>query len=227
MNNSYTNLSDQYSNKVEGYYEFTRPEMLPYIPANAKTILEVGCSGGRFGRSLRETRPEIVVWGIEPDTESAERAKENLNHVICSTFEPKMSELDGKRFDCIIFNDVLEHLVNPDKALKTCHEYLNENGVVVASIPNILFFYQIKQILMEQDWKYENAGIMDNTHLRFFTKKSIIRLFEESGYNIEKIEGINSYPGRVYRLANIFFLGKLHDWRYVQFAVQAKIDRTT
>jgi 2-polyprenyl-3-methyl-5-hydroxy-6-metoxy-1,4-benzoquinol methylase len=116
----------------------------------------------------------------------------------------------------------LEHLVNPELVIKELKRFLSPNGVVVASIPNILFFYQIFRILIEEDWRYEDSGILDNTHLRFFTKKSIIRMFEMSGYQVTKIMGINASPGWKYRVANTLTLGRLNDWKYVHFAVQAR-----
>ncbi|MBK9436395.1 MAG: class I SAM-dependent methyltransferase [Chloracidobacterium sp.] len=129
--------------------------------------------------------------GIEPSTDAAASASQKLDKVIHGTFQAGVTDLEGQRFDCIVFNDVLEHLVNPEIALNDSKKYLSDEGVLVASIPNILHFYQIWSILKEQDWKYEESGILDNTHLRFFTKKSIIRMFEEHGYKVVRIEGIN------------------------------------
>ncbi len=222
MNSQYENLAGQYSAKPDGYYETTRSEMLPFIPAESSSILEIGCSSGAFGKLIKNERPGTVVWGIEPDEESAKKALKNLDHVICSTFSTELEELKGKKFDVICMNDVLEHMVNPDTVLLDCKSFLSPNGMIVASIPNILHFYNITQILLHQDWKYEDSGIMDNTHLRFFTKKSIIRMFEGCGYNIARIEGINASFGMKYRLANALTLGHLKDWKYVQFVIQAQ-----
>lgn len=197
--------------------------MLPFIPQNAATILEIGCSAGTFGKLLKDERPGVEVWGIEPNEEFAGLAESRLDNFACATFQAGLPVLEGKMFDCIVFNDVLEHLVNPEQTLLDSKEYLGENGVVVASIPNILFFYQILEILLEQDWKYRDAGILDNTHLRFFTKKSIVRMFETCGYEIVRIDGINASFGLKYKTLNFLTLGFLRDWKYVQFAVQARV----
>lgn len=218
-------LETQYSEKDDGYFENERSEMLQFIPANAQTFLEVGCGAGYFGEALKRGSSQREVWGIEPNEQSSTQAKERLDHVVLGELRAGMAELEGKSFDCIIFNDVLEHLTAPEQALLDCKEYLTEGGTVVASIPNILFFYQIYEILLEQDWKYRESGILDSTHLRFFTRKSILRMFASCGYEVVRIEGINPSFGLKYRAANLLTLGFLKDWKFVQFAVQARVAR--
>lgn len=222
MDSQYSDLAGQYSEKAGSYYEMVRYEMLPFVPPDVKIVLEVGCSAGGFGKLIMDNRPECKVWGIEPSLEAASMAQARLDKVINGTLESSETELGGQKFDCIVFNDVLEHLVNPEAALIQARELLTPNGAVVASIPNVLHFYNIWQILTQQDWKYEDSGIMDNTHLRFFTKKSIVRLFESVDLGVAKIEGINPSYGLKFNLANTLFLGKIADWKFIQFAVQAR-----
>lgn len=217
-------LGNQYTSKPDGYYNLERTEMLKYIPEHARTILDVGCAKGDFGKNLKAIKPEIRVWGIEPFEAAASEARKKLDYVVTSVFQDDMQELKGIKFDVIVFNDVLEHLVNPDKALNTCRQYLSNNGCIVSSIPNILFFPMVLEIFKTQDWRYRDHGTLDNTHLRFFTKKSIVRLFEDAGYKIQVIEGINSRKcGKIYSVLNTLLLGKLKEWKYLQFAVQVKV----
>lgn len=221
MKNDYTDLNDQYSAKDSGYYGMQRPEMLQFIPSDAKSVLEVGCSSGAFGALLKESRQGVEVWGIEPNDAAATMAAERLDHAICGTFEADMSELAGKKFDCIVFNDVLEHTIDPASFLDRSREYLSENGVVVASIPNFLYFPNIIKIVVSEDWQYTKSGILDSTHLRFFTRKSMIRLFEEAGFQILDIAGIKSSATKPYRILNLLTLNHMADWRYLQFAITA------
>ena len=174
MESYYNSLIDQYETKPDAYYENQRAEMLEFIPENTSSLLEIGCGSGSFGSLVKMSRPECNVWGIEPNHTAAEVAAEKLDKVICGSFNANVPELNGETFDCIVFNDVLEHLANPMNALIDCKPYLSRKGSLVASIPNILHFYQIAEILLQQDWKYQDGGILDNTHLRFFTKKSIV-----------------------------------------------------
>jgi 2-polyprenyl-3-methyl-5-hydroxy-6-metoxy-1,4-benzoquinol methylase len=222
METQYNNLAAEYSSKPEEYYDLSRDEMVAFVPKSSQMILEIGCSSGAFGSLLKKAMPGCKVWGIEPDERAAEIAVTRLDRVIQSTFPARIPVLEGQTFDVICFNDVLEHMANPELALRECHSLLNNNGVVVASLPNILFFYQITKILIEQDWRYEESGILDNTHLRFFTKKSIVRMFESCGYNVLGIAGINASYGMKFSIANMLTLGRLNDWKFVQFAVQAE-----
>lgn len=210
----------------EVYYDLTRDEVLPYVPLSASKVLDVGCSAGGFGSQIKARNPDAVVWGVEPVSEIAARAATRLDHVINGMFDASSPEFDGQRFDAICFNDVLEHIETPEQTLVDAKKLLSENGVVVASIPNILFLFQIARILISRDWKYEPSGIMDRTHLRFFTKKSIMRMFEESGYEIVKIEGFDPKFALKHHvaffIANVLTLGHVKDWKYIQFAVQAR-----
>ena len=229
----YRELLDEYSSKPQGYYEQSRREMIEYVPPSSRSILEIGCGTGGFGAALKEAIPGCEVWGIEPDAAAAGIAAKRLDVVINSLFSADARELSGQQFDAICFNDVLEHMIVPERALESCKALLSPNGVVVASIPNILFFYQIAEILIHQDWRYVDSGILDKTHLRFFTKKSIVRMFESCGYEISRIEGINSFRstgsrfGWKYRVVNMLTLGRLSDWKYIHFAVQARSKRAS
>lgn len=222
MLDNYRKLERQYSSKPDGYYEQARPEMLHFVPNSCTRILEIGCGAGSFGALIKKDRPNAIVWGIEPQLDAASLARDVLDRVITGSMDKGIPELEGERFDCIVFNDVLEHLINPEEMLVTSKDYLNPNGFVVTSIPNILYFPTIYSILRNQDWKYEPLGVMDRTHLRFFTRISIVRLFETCGYRIEEIQGINGFSHWKFNLLNILLRHRINDSRYVQFAVTAR-----
>jgi 2-polyprenyl-3-methyl-5-hydroxy-6-metoxy-1,4-benzoquinol methylase len=201
------------------YFEHQRTEMLKYVPASVGAVLDVGCAAGGFG-SLLKNKFGCTVWGIEPNKDAASVAATKLDKVYNSFFHSEI-DLEDKKFDVIFFNDVLEHLPDPWNALHTARKFLNQGGCVVASIPNILHFEIIYKILKERDWKYEDAGVMDRTHLRFFTKKSIIRMFEDCGFRVDVIEGINPYFFRFIYYLNKFTFNRFDELKYPQFAVRA------
>jgi 2-polyprenyl-3-methyl-5-hydroxy-6-metoxy-1,4-benzoquinol methylase len=209
------------------YFAYTRGEMMKYVPMTAKNVLEVGCSTGLFGKTLRSNREGIMVVGVEPHAESAAEARKNIQACHEGLFDAKMVELLQSQypepFDAIVFNDVLEHLLEPDQALLLCRQLLSPQGVIVASIPNILYFHAFFKMFLSKDWKYEDGGIFDRTHFRFFTKKSVLRLFEEAKYDISQIEGIHPTDSKKMTLFNIFTFGKWSEMRYMQWAVQAKM----
>ncbi|MBV8885373.1 MAG: class I SAM-dependent methyltransferase [Chroococcidiopsidaceae cyanobacterium CP_BM_RX_35] len=209
----------------ETYFQNERQEMLRYIPQKVHTILEVGCGSGGFAQFLKEKRP-LEVWGVELNERAASVAAQRLDRVICGDFNSSLN-LPSRSFDCIIFNDVLEHMVDPSAALVFSKELLKTEGVVVASIPNVRYFDNMWNLLVHKDWRYTDYGILDRTHLRFFTRRSILSTFEALGYCVECIEGINliekehPHHSRKFHFLNRLFLNWIEDMRYLQFAVVA------
>lgn len=214
--------SKDYQEKNDFYYDHARSEMLKFIPLDATIVLDVGCASGNFGQLIKE-KINCIVWGIEPDPTVAKRALEKLDKVYTNLFDDTIN-FGGQKFDCIIFNDVLEHLVDPYSVLQLCKKHLTKNGVIVSSIPNFRFQYTFRKILFQKDWMYENAGVLDKTHLRFFTSKSIIRMFQDEGYTIVEHEGINPWAPRLFRLLNFILFNFIDDMRYAQFATVAKLN---
>ena len=203
--------------KPDDYFIQTRPEMLEYIPESAERILEAGCASGLFGAQLKR-RPNVEVWGIEYDSVSAESARDRLDMVFAGDILELTDHLPNAYFDCVIFNDVLEHLVDPFAVLLKVKSKLAKGGLIVCSIPNIRFFYTFKNFIVSKHWKYEDAGIMDKTHLRFFTKRSIEDMFDSLGYRIVELKGINGINSWKFSLLNALSMGYLSDTRYLQFA---------
>jgi 2-polyprenyl-3-methyl-5-hydroxy-6-metoxy-1,4-benzoquinol methylase len=219
-------LDKEYNEKDASYFAHERHEMLRYIPEGVKYVLDVGCSSGAFGDFIKKNL-KCIVWGIEPDKKSSEKAELVLDKVF-NTFFSEEIDFSGQKFDCIIFNDVLEHLINPFEALNLCKKYLSNTGVIVSSIPNIRFFDAIYHVVVQKDFHYVGAGIFDKTHLRFFTKRSMERMFLEAGYKIKIIEGINSikelnYKGyRNFKFINAILFNNISDMEYLQFAIVAE-----
>jgi len=149
-------------------------------------ILEVGCSTGYFGEALKNAGH--VVWGIEMTPDAAELAKKVLDFVYVGTIEAFLASefAHQNKFDYIVFGDVLEHLPYPSEILKQCKSILPPNGGIIASIPNVAHL-AVRVMLLEGRWEYSELGIMDNTHLRFFDKKSIINMFNESSYSVQSL----------------------------------------
>lgn len=204
------------------YYVRDRFEMLPFIPGHAKKMLDVGCAEGGFASLVLSKRPDMEIWGIEPVEAAAQKAQTRLTRVLCSGIESAIDQLPPAHFDCITFNDVLEHLIDPWAILRMMREKLAPGGHLVASIPNLRYFPVMKQIVQEADLRYTNMGVLDRTHLRFFTQISMVQMFKDCGYNVERIEGINGEK-LPFKMAVINRLtgGALNDMQYLQFAIAA------
>jgi ubiquinone/menaquinone biosynthesis C-methylase UbiE len=189
--------------KPIGYFSCDRPELVPLIPAEATRILEVGCGEGRFANTLRAARPasRLEIVGVEVNEAAGQVARSVLDHVIVGNVEQLEVGYDNY-FDCVVFADVLEHLVDPWKVLCRARSFLKDGGRVVASIPNVQHWAVLADLLRGR-WDYAEYGIMDNTHLRFFTRTSIRDLFESTGFGAVEIRPLLGATARaqIVRLA--------------------------
>lgn len=210
-----------YQEKPKGYYDNVRNEMIKYMPKNPKTIIDVGCGDGSFGQFLKkETKAE--VWGIEYMDDQATIAKDVLDKVFSGPCEDYINDLPDNYFEVIYFNDVLEHLVDPYAVLKNIKSKLTNDGVLISSIPNVRYHGTFSRLLFKKDWLYEDFGVMDFTHLRFFTSKSIKRMYKDAGYQIVAHEGINRSRSLKPILYNLPVLFSQTDIFYPQFATVGK-----
>ena len=176
--------------KVDSYYASQRDELIGLVPAGARRILDVGCGIGNLGAALKRQRgASLEIVGIEVNAVSAEKAKGNIDKVIAGNAETADLPFERGYFDCIIYGDVLEHLMDPWALLKRHKAFLKPKGYVLASIPNIAH-YRIIKMLKKHEWNYQEAGILDECHIRFFTIKSIKRMFEDAGFNIRAVDYI-------------------------------------
>ena len=208
------------SRHYEKYFGGDRPEMLKFIPSAARYILDVGCGKGKFGAILQKKGCE--VWGVELDASAAEEASKKLFRVVHGNITSNL-DLPENYFDCIVFNDVLEHLVDPWEILSHIKQYLvKESGIIVASLPNVRQIYNIYQLLLKKDWQYHDSGILDKTHFRFFTQKSIKRFFKDCDYELLRMEGIDPFKNIFFELLNFLCLRAINDMKYLRFACVAK-----
>ena len=164
------------------YFRNVRDDIVSLVPGDANDILEIGCAAGMTGNKLKQ-KPGVYVAGVELDHRAAVEAKKVLDDVIEGDIETLELPFGEKRFDCILFADVLEHLIDPLAVLKKTRKLLRANGTVIASIPNVQYLGLVNQ-LVEGNWTYQDEGILDRTHLRFFTYHEIVKLFDEAGYRI-------------------------------------------
>ena len=218
-----------YATKPADYFTVERQEMLPFLPPNCRRLLDVGCGAGAFGQMVKRKR-EVEVWGVEPVSSVAAMASVKLDRVVVGTFCPR-SDLPQGTFDCIVFNDVLEHMLAPEQALRYAKSLLSRSGSIVASIPNIRYLPVLWHLVVRGGWKYEDCGVLDRTHVRFFTRSSIIAMFQSEGYVVSIALGINPYAGipraskrlwRAYEFMDALSFRKFNDLRFQQFAVVAQ-----
>ena len=215
-----------HNDKNDQYFAYARHEMLSFVPKDAKLILDVGCGVGLFGQALKKRSPCKVI-GVEIISSKAAEARSRLDEVVEGPFD---SFAPSYKFDCIVFNDVLEHMADPIAALTYSKSLLNSSGCVVASIPNIRHFPTVWKLVVNGRWDYRDGGTLDHGHLRFFTCASLPGFFASAGYRIVRLEGINRYCvnntdehslWRYLKILQLFFPKKFRDMGYLQFAVLA------
>ncbi|WP_067052358.1 class I SAM-dependent methyltransferase [Methanofollis ethanolicus] len=185
---------DMYNEKSNIYYSNIRWDIIDLIPEGNHKVLEVGCGAGNTLIKLKEIHKAQEIYGLEMNEEIVQGHIKDINKVIVGDIEQIDPSFPEEFFDYIIFGDVLEHLIEPEKILKKYTRYLKKNGMIVASIPNIKNYTVLFDLLVRDKFEYKDSGILDRTHLRFFTKREIINMFERSNLDISKIRSNLSFP---------------------------------
>jgi 2-polyprenyl-3-methyl-5-hydroxy-6-metoxy-1,4-benzoquinol methylase len=220
-----TALPRQAPSNLDGEYvwgDFDRREMEPFVPPCTTRVLEVGCGRGAFGALLKQRRPSVECWGIDPSEVSGREARERLDRLVIGTY-PDDLQVEPGYFDCVVFNDVLEHIADPWAVLDQTACMLPSHGCVVASIPNVRHIEVVVDLLVRGRWTYTETGTLDRTHLRFFTKSSTRDLFEAAGLRVECLEPINTGTSHTLSARVLRRFGPLFDqFLALQYAVVAR-----
>lgn len=160
------------------YFEQFRRDVIAAVPADAKSVLSVGCGAGITEAELVKQGMKVV--GVEIHPEAATIARERGLTVL----EGDASEIDvgvaGEPYDCIIYADILEHLPDPVAVLKQHVKYLKPGGVVCVSIPNFRHYSVFWELFVRGHIRYKDAGILDRSHLRITTRKIVSEWFERA-----------------------------------------------
>ena len=203
--------------KKGAYYSFTRSDVVDVVIKNglaASRILEVGCSEGGTGKKLKELLPVEQYVGVEISEAAATAARRCLDRVITADIENCDLREHGvipSDYDLVLALDVLEHLYDPWAALARLAEYVKPGGHMVASLPNIQNI-SVLGGLVEGSWRYDSAGILDATHLRFFTIAEAERLFAGAGLDVTKTDYVLNPPvdlAKIHDRGNVLKHGKL------------------
>ena len=210
-------------------YTTVRSDVANLVPESARRVLDVGCATGNLGAGLKQ-RSNITVMGVEVNEAMAEVAAERLDQVIVGDVEKIRLEeyFRPGQFDCIIFADVLEHLIDPWAVLQKTVHLLDTEGIVLASIPNIRHFQTFLTVYLRGYWPYQEDGIHDKTHLRFFTLRTIRELFSQAGLDITQV--IRKYRAvkqshPLNKLSKYFTLYLFRDLLTYQYLIPAKRTR--
>ena len=173
----------------ENYYEQINPHLLAGLQDTAnQRVLEIGCASGQLGAAVKEQHP--VHWtGIGLTSEAYNKAKKVLDVAHLANIETDTLDLERHSFDRLVLGDVLEHLRDPWSVLEQLKSYLKPEARVICSLPNINH-WSILTGLLAGDFTYQDQGILDRTHLRFFTLKEGVAMFQKTGFQVDRVESI-------------------------------------
>jgi ubiquinone/menaquinone biosynthesis C-methylase UbiE len=167
--------------KSAAYHDRFNEPLFRAVPTSAGRVLDVGCAEGRLGLELKRQIADRYVAGVEIDADAAAVASTRLDAVYLVDIEESTPDVAAGSFDCIVFGDVLEHLQNPEAALRRFRSLLAPGGSVVVSVPNLQHASVMKS-LVRGDFMYQPEGLLDSTHVRFFTHMSFTKLMLDAGY---------------------------------------------
>lgn len=161
--------------------------ILEHIAPHSR-VLDIGCSRGYIGGYLTKEKG-CEVWGIEPDKDSYNEAITKGYHVLANQTIEEALEGDvfrDQQFDYIVIGDVVEHLIDPESVLRMIRRFLNAKGRLILSLPNVAH-YSTRLRLLRGQWNMTDSGIMDRTHLHFYTLRTATELLERCGWRVASV----------------------------------------
>jgi len=210
----------QYSTKTPEYFSGARVDFITRLPNNnSAKILEIGCSyGGTGALALSQGKCGSYI-GIDIMPQAIEIAKSKLSKVILTDLDTNFPDIEHQQFDALIASEIFEHLRDPWTVLAKLMPLLKPGAIVLASSPNIAHKSIIRN-LRKGDFNYEDIGVMDRTHLRWFTPNSFKELFSEAGLIITDLFPISPLKSRQKLAAMFMPNGQKTYWR--QICIEAR-----
>lgn len=181
-----------------GYYGTARHALLTLLPADLapRHVLEVGCGSGANLAALKLRFPGCSTTGVEVDTRASHAARQRQGVDTVVQGDVLSIDLPDAGFDLIVLSHVLEHFAEPAAVLQRMLRWLTPTGKLLVALPNVRHASVLAELVFLRDFRYRPAGILDRTHLRFFTRRSAVRLFAEQGLVVERwapdIHGLKS-----------------------------------
>jgi len=200
------------------YYSYDREELLEYVPKDVQTLLSVGCGGGVTEAKL--VKRGVQVTGIELNPDASAAATERGIEVLEGDVTAIADTLADRKFDCLLYADVLEHLPDPILVLSGHVPLLNDGGTVIISVPNFRSYRVFWQLFVRGHIRYEDKGIFDRTHLRMTTRKMVLEWLDEVG--LTKTAMRHLIYGRKIKLLSAITFGLFNDFLAAQVVVVGK-----
>lgn len=198
-------IEELYKSKDTGYFSLERHIFKNAITQKNIRILDVGCGTGALGAFFRENQ-QCYVAGIDINENACKEAEKNIDTVLHANVEVIDLPYEEASFDTIVLGDVVEHLINPVAALHKLLRVLKPGGQMYITVPNIRHWKEVRDLVFKDKWEYGTWGILDYTHLRFFTKTSIVKMLTDGNIPVIKAEWVIQDPSKS-SLINKFSFG--------------------
>lgn len=208
---------DLYGSKELKYFQGARNDIVALLPPGPNKVLELGCGTGRTLLNAREQGRASEVVGVDIIPACAEH--DSLDRYIRGDIDSLELPYPSGYFDVIVCADVLEHLVDPWKAVSRLAPLLKQGGMIVASLPNVRDYLMLVALLIKGDFRYTAEGLFDRGHLRFFCKKNMRNLFEQNGLETVRF---SCKPAKLRKYINIITLGLFEELLVKQYLITAR-----
>jgi 2-polyprenyl-3-methyl-5-hydroxy-6-metoxy-1,4-benzoquinol methylase len=216
--------TQDYADKGSDYFSHARVDIAPLLPAKAARVMDIGCGAGATLRWLKAQSICQETVGVELFEAAAAAARPHVDHVVVGNAEALIDTgfglADKTAFDLILCLDVLEHMVEPWAFVHKLERFLKPGGLLVGSIPNVRHLGTSLPLLVAGRWRYRSEGILDRTHLRFFTKESALALLTTPTLAVEK--WLHAIPGKRARVLNKLSLGVAKDLLALEYLIASR-----
>lgn len=171
----------------DNYFNYTRKEILPMLPENIDRVLEIGCGTGNTLAWLKAHKNCSWTCGVEISPSAVEEASKVVDEIYIGNIESMNLPIEKNSLDLILCLDVLEHTIDPWGLVANLYNLLKKDGAIIISLPNVRNRKVIFPLLFKGQWTYENSGLLDKTHLRFFVCQSAVKLLSSAGFNVDMV----------------------------------------
>ncbi len=214
-------LTESYAAKSDDYFHHSRlDQILPLLPTQCDRILEVGCGAGTTLVHLKGTGLCNWIGGVELFPAAAAEAADLLDYVRQGNIETLELGIHPGSIDVVLCLDVLEHLVDPWATIRKLTTLLKPGGILIASLPNVRHIKVVIPLLLRGEWTYGPFGLLDRTHLRFFTRATATELIQTAGLRVDLIRNIGLEWTPAKRLVRAITFGKLDDLLTFQYLLR-------
>jgi SAM-dependent methyltransferase len=220
---SSVSAADAYASKIDSYFRHARSEIVPLVPHGAQRVLEIGCGAGATLAMLKARGLAGWTAGVELTPGAAAVARGVVDEVYEGSIEAIELPIADGSLDVVLCLDVLEHLVDPWAVVRRVQRLVRPGGAIIASIPNVRHESVLRGLVWRGEWTYTDEGLLDRTHLRFFTRASAVALMESAGARLSGVAVTGIVPGSKRWWADRLTFGWFRDVLAFQYLIRVTV----